>query len=228
MFRRSVIALRGCMKTQVRHIEECGGTVTVASVGPEDNKVCMKNALAVGAGKAYLISDGGAADMDAFGTAKRLAEAIPKIEEANGAKFDLILCGRESTDFIGSEVGEILAELLGLPFVTNVVEFTPEGDDLKIKKELDAGYLIMQTPKPAIYTVSKPDYDPRYPTIKSKLAARKAEIPTIDGIAGDAPRIEFLGYQEPPKREAGVKIQEDEPADAVAKAFELLTADKVL
>lgn len=216
------------LEMAVRHTEEFGGTVTVASVGPEDNKICMKNSLAVGAGKAYLISDGGEAGLDAYGTAKRLAEAIPKIEEANGAKFDLILCGRESTDFIGSEVGEILAELLGLPFVSNVVEFTPEGDDLKIKKELDAGYLIMQTPKPALYTVSKPDYDPRYPTIKSKLAARKIQIPTIDGIEGDAARVAFLGYQEPPKREAGVKIQEDDPADAVAKAFELLTADKVL
>ena len=92
----------------VRCIDAFGGTVTVASVGPEDNKTCMKNALAVGAAKAYLISDGGAVDVDAYGTAKRLADAIPKIEEANGAKFDLILCGRESTDFIGSEVGEIL------------------------------------------------------------------------------------------------------------------------
>ena len=68
------------LEMAVRHIEEFGGTVTVASVGPEDNKTCMKNALAVGAGKAYLISDGGAADLDAYGTAKLLANAIPKIE----------------------------------------------------------------------------------------------------------------------------------------------------
>ena len=216
------------LELAVRYIEANGGTVTVASVGPEDNKVCLKNALAVGAGKAYLISDGGAADIDAYATAKRLAEAIPKMEEANGAKFDLVLCGRESTDFIGSEVGEILAEVAGMPFVSNIVEAVPEGDGMKVKKELDAGYLIVETPVPALYTVSKPDYDPRYPTIKSKLAARKVQIPTIDDIAGDEPRVTFVGYQEPPKRQAGVKIVEDEPADAVAKAFELLTADKVL
>ncbi len=216
------------LELAVRFVEANGGNVTVASVGPDDNKTCLKNSLAVGAAKAYLIPDGGAGDADAYVTAKLLADAIPKMEEANGAKFDMIFCGRESTDFIGSEVGEILAELLKAPFVTNIVEAVPEGDGLKVKKELDAGYLMVETPLPATFTVSKPDYDPRYPTLKSKLAARKVQIPSVEGVVADTARVVYVCYQEPPKREAGVKIQEDEPADAVAKAFELLTADKVL
>ena len=203
--------------------ERCGGTVKAFSMGIPAAAEMLRRVLALGVDDALLLTDRAFAGSDTLATSRVLAAAI----RADGLP-DLILCGRESTDFIGSEVGEILAELLGVPFVTNVVEFTPEGDDLKIKKELDAGYLIVQTPKPALYTVSKPDYDPRYPTIKSKLAARKVQIPTLDGVDGDAARVEFLGYQEPPKREAGVKIMEDEPADAVAKAFELLTADKVL
>ena len=216
------------LELAVRFIEEHGGNVTVCSVGPEDNKTCLKNSLAVGAVKAYLIPDGGAEHADAYVTAKLLADAIPKIEEANGAKFDMIFCGRESTDYIGSEVGELLAELIGLPFVTNIVEAAPADGAFKVKKELDAGYLMVEAPAPSIFTVAKPDYDPRYPTLKSKLAARKMEIPSVDGVAAEEPRIAYLGYQEPVKREAGVLIQEDEPADAVAKAFEVMAADKVL
>ena len=218
----------------VRYVEANGGAVTVVSVGPEDNKVCLKNALAVGATGAHHISDDGIEGADAAVTANLLAAGIRKIEADEGKTFDLILCGRESTDYIGSEVGELLAEALGLPFVTDIVDAEPAGDGLKVKKELEAGYLMVEAPVPAVMTVSKPEYDPRYPTIKSKLAARKVKIPTIakadTGIAAEAeiPKVVFAGYQEPPKREAGVKIQEDEPADAVAKAFEILTADKVL
>lgn len=217
------------LELAVRYIEEHGGNVTVASVGSEDNKTCLKNSLAVGAVKAYLIPGAAAAeDTDAYVTAKLLADAIPKIEEANGAKFDMVFCGRESTDYIGSEVGEILAELLGMPFVTNIVEAVPVDGGLKVKKELDSGYLMVEAPAPALFTVAKPDYDPRYPTLKSKLAARKMEIPAVENVAADAPRVLYLGYEEPAKRQAGELIQMDEPADAVARAFEILAADKVL
>jgi len=218
----------------VRFVEEHGGAVTVVSVGPEDNKTCLKNALAVGAAKAHHISDEGIEGADAAVTANLLAAGIKKIEETDGVTFDLIFCGRESTDAIGGEVGELLAEALGLPFVSDIVEAVPDAAGLKVKKELESGYLMVETPVPAVMTVSKPDYDPRYPTIKSKLAARKVKIPTIakadTGISADAetPKVVFAGFEEPPKREAGVKIQEDEPADAVAKAFEIMTADKVL
>lgn len=222
------------LELAVRHIEAAGGTVTVASFGPDDNKTCLKNALAVGAAKAYHISDAGLETADASVTAAVLAAAVTKMEEANGEAFDAILCGRESTDYISGEVGEILAEKLGLPFVTNIVALEEKDGKAVAKKELDAGYLMVEAPLPAVFTVSKPDYDPRYPTIKSKLAARKVKIPTLgkDDIAlsdEDAePLVLYKKYEEPPKREAGVMIKEDEPADAVAKALELMQADKAL
>ena len=105
---------------------------------------------------------------------------------------------------------------------------------IQAKKELDSGYFWVDSPLPAVMTISKPDYDPRYPKIKDKMAARKKEVPVItaaDLTMDDSDKvalIKYLGFQEPPKREAGVKIQEDEPADAVAKMFEILAADKVL
>ena len=85
-----------------------------------------------------------------------------------------------------------------------------------------------------MFTISKPNYDPRYPSIKSKLAARRAVIPTIGKDAlelkdGDLElKLSHVAYKEPPKRAAGVKIKDDDPEAAVAKAFEVLAADKVI
>lgn len=219
----------------VRYIEANGGTVSMLSLGPADNEICLKSALAVGAEKAYRVSDEGFEHADAYVTANLLAGAIDKIEKENGAPFDLILCGRESTDYIGGEVAEYLAEKKNLPFVTNVVEVTQENEGaVQVKKELDSGYYLVDTPTPAILTISKPDYDPRYPKIKDKMAARKKEVPVIAVEEMDLtdsekePLIRYLGFREPPKRQAGTKIQEAEPADAVAKMFEIMAEDKVL
>ena len=197
------------LELATRFVEANGGTITVATVGTEADKVCLKNTLAVGAKNAAQIE--GPEKADASVTAAFLAAGIKKIEADAGKQFDMVLCGRESTDYIGGEVGEILAEKLGLPFVTDVVEVTPGEGKVTLKKELETGYAI-----------------------KSKLAARRAVIPTIgkDALAlgdGDADvKISHISYKEPPKRTAGVKIQEEDPEAALAKAFEVLAADKVL
>lgn len=211
----------------VRYIEANGGSVTVCSVGGEENKTCLKNALAVGAKRAYLIlHPEGAAD-DPASTAEILAAAIPEIEAAAGITFDLVLCGKESTDYIDGETAEYLAERLGYPFTSNIVEINPLESGIAAKKEMDDGYQIVETPLPALMTVSKPDYDPRYPTIKTKLSARKMPIPTI--IAEKStPCVKYLGFREPQKRAAGVKIQEEEAADAVAQAMKIMISRKII
>lgn len=216
------------LEMAVRFVEANGGSVTVASVGPDDSTKSLKDCLAVGAKNAFLINDVDPATADASVIADAIAAAIPKMEEANGAKFDLIFTGKESTDYIDGEVGEELAEKLALPFVTNVVEIETADAGLHAKKELDAGYDIVETAIPAVMTASKPDYDPRFPTIKSKLAARKAKIPAIEAGIDAQPRVEYAGYAEPPKKAAGEKIIEDDPEVAFSKALELMQAAKVL
>ncbi|MGI5932042.1 MAG: electron transfer flavoprotein subunit beta/FixA family protein [Eubacterium sp.] len=215
------------LELAVRYVEAHEGTVTVVSVGPEENNTSLKSCLAVGAKKAYLINDAELAGADSNVVAEAIAQAIPQMEEANGAKFDLILVGKESTDYIDGEVGGILAEKLGLPYVSNIVEVNPVDAGVQSKKETDEGYQIVESALPAIMTVSKPDYDPRYPTIKSKLAARKAEVPVIAAAASEA-KVEYLGYKEPAKKAAGIKIQEEEDATAVSKAIETMLAAKAL
>jgi electron transfer flavoprotein alpha/beta subunit len=215
------------LELAVRYVEAHEGTVTVVSVGPEENNTSLKSCLAVGAKKAYRINDADLAGADSNVVAEAIAQAIPQMEEANGAKFDLILVGKESTDYIDGEVGGILAEKLGLPYVSNIVEVNPVDAGVQSKKETDEGYQIVEHALPAIMTVSKPDYDPRYPTIKSKLAARKAEVPVIEAAASEA-KVEYLGYKEPAKKAAGIKIQEEEDAAAVSKAIETMLSAKAL
>lgn len=220
------------LEMAARYVEENEGTITVVTIGDEEQ--ALKNCLAVGAKKAYLISDPSLANADPTVVANAIAAAIPKMEEENGAKFDMIFCGKESTDYIDGEVGGILAEKLGLPYVTNIVAFEPADGKATVTKELDAGYLKIEAPLPMVVTASKPDYDPRFPTIKNKLAARKVKIPKLSAadIGLDAataePKIEYAGYANPPKKQAGIKIVEDDIAVAVNKAVDQMAADKVL
>jgi electron transfer flavoprotein beta subunit len=92
---------------------------------------------------------------------------------------------------------------------------------------MDAGYLVCESTAPAVMTVSKPDYDPRFPSIKTKLAARKAQIPALT-VEAPAAKVAYLGYAEPPKKQACIKIQEEDPAVAVNAAMEQILAAKVL
>lgn len=212
----------------VRLCEAVGGRVIVASLGHEAAvRPSLVQMIAVGAARAYIGSPVDGADEGVV--AAQLAAMARQCEEQEAEPFDLILCGKESTDEISSQVGAMLAEKLGLGFVSSVVEITVDGDGLKAKRETEEGFDYYETTMPAVFTVAKPDYDPRYPTLKSKMAARKAVIPCLEAVVqGLAPVVSCLKYEEPPKREAGVKIQEKEAEEAVLKALELMKEDKVL
>ena len=216
----------------VRFCEAHGGTVTVASIGPEDCQSNLKNLLAVGASKAILFSDAALEGADEAGVAAYLSQMMEKCQAEHGGPFDLILCGKESTDEINSQVGAMLGEKMGLPFVSSVIEVNPCDAGLQAKQETEDGYALYEVTTPAVFTVAKPGYDPRYPTIKSKMAARKAAIPTFSaaegGITPQANHVTCLGYTEPPKRQAGVRIQEKEAAEAVNKALAMMADAKVL
>lgn len=222
------------LEMAARYTEEHEGNITVLSVGPEENKTSLKNCLAVGASKAVLISDEGLAGADPAVIAGAIAAAVPKLEEENGTPFDLILCGRESTDDIGGEVGERLAARMRLPLITDVVEMEQTDAGVRARKELESGYQMIEGPLPAVMTVSKPDYDPRYPTIKNKLAARKIPIPVLqaDEIGMEScdktPKVAYDGFAEVPKRTAGIQIQEEDPEEAVRQALEAMAKDKAL
>lgn len=214
------------LELAVRFCEANGGSVTAVTIGAESAQSGLKNLLAVGAKKAYLCTADGEADER--GTAARLAQAVELCQEQDGVQYDLILCGKESTDEISGQVGAMLAERLGTAFVSSVVEAAPCGGGLKVRQETEEGGVIYEMPTPAVLTIAKPAYDPRYPNIKSKMAARKATIPVLTLTAEEPALVSCTGYSEPPKRQSGVVIQEKEAAEAVKKAVAMMAEANVL
>lgn len=213
----------------VRYCEKHGGRVVVATIGEESQvRPALVQMIAVGAAQGYLAAPA-AEEPDEAAMAAELSAMVKACEVEEGAAFDLILCGKESTDEISSQIGAMLAEKMGLGFVSSAVGFEPVENGLRVQQETEEGYAYYETACPAVLTVAKPEYDPRYPTLKSKMAARKAVIPNLASAAvAENPAVTCLGYSEPPKRTGGMKIQEKEAAEAVAKAMAVLIEDKVL
>lgn len=201
--------------------------VVVVSIGNEEVKNSLKNCLAVGADKAYLVKNDDYRKLDAKAISEILMGAREKLEAELGA-FDVICFGKETTDAEASQVGVYFANKSELGVVTSVIAMEKDGDKLVTKQEIDGGYRQVETLLPSVVTIAKPDYEPRYPTIKSKMAARRQKIDDFEVEATSSPILEEVKDFEPKKREAGVKIQEEEVEDTVAKAISLMLEQKVL
>ena len=201
--------------------------VVVVSIGNEEVKNSLKNCLGVGADKAYLVKNDDYRKLDAKAITEILMGAKEKLEAELGA-FDVICFGKETTDAEASQVGVYFANKSNLGVVTSVIAMDKDGDKLVTKQEIDGGYRLVETILPSVVTIAKPDYEPRYPTIKSKMAARRQKIDDFEVEATSSPILEEVKDFEPKKREAGVKIQEEEVEDTVAKAISLMLEQKVL
>ena len=174
--------LTGSMKTQLRQPlqikESVGADITVVSVGSGFVMDVMKKPLSMGADNLILVDDPAVEELDAFATASALAEAIKKIGE-----FDLVLCGRQASDWDNSMVPLGVAELLGLPCVTLAQKIDVDGDGIVVQRALTDGYEVVKAPLPALVTVSNELGEPRYPTLRGiMMAGRKS--PTV-WSAGD-------------------------------------------
>lgn len=222
----------------VRLKEKLGGKLIVLSMGPEQAKEAVKSCLAVGADGGYLISSRSFGGSDTLATSYILSEAIKAVEEKEGLKFDLILCGKQATDGDTAQVGPEIAEHLDLPQITYALDILEENGEIQVKREFDAGYDMISTKLPAVVTVVKLPYEPRYPTIKSKMAAKKKEIPVLTeadmpainlaecGLNGSPTRVKKT--YTPVREKNGVKLQGLEPADAAGQVVKLLDDAKLL
>src|SRR5215470_242262 len=160
------------LEEALRQKEKLGGEVAVISLGPERVRQTIKEALAKGADRAIHLSDPAFdASSDAWVIASALAAAL------KGESFDVIMTGLQSDDYGFAEVGLILAEKLGLPSATIVMEVQREGDGLKVKRELESGWFQwVLLPMPALVTIQSGINQLRYATLKGIMAAKKKEI----------------------------------------------------
>lgn len=214
--------------------------ITVLSMGPEQAKAALKECLSVGADEAYLVSGRKFGGSDTLATSYIISTTVKKLCELKGIeKFDIIFCGKQAIDGDTAQVGPEMAEYLDLPQVTYVIDMEQAEGGVKVKKETEGGYDMIEVKTPCLLTVTKPKFDPRYATIKSKMAANKAVIPTItdDDLEGmiDFSRAGLKGSPTkvrktfvPPRKQGGVKIKEETGAESAAKLAAMLSDAKVI
>lgn len=163
---------KNALEEAIRIKEKLGGieifTLTVSS---EDAKPVLREALAMGADKAYFVNDPDIQGIDTSGTAYVLAEALKKIGE-----FDLILCGETSLDSFSGLVGSRLSELLNLPQVTFVRKLSVEGDAVVVERALEDANEIVKAKMPALFAVTREINQPRIPSLMMIMKASKKEI----------------------------------------------------
>ena len=211
-------------------------TITVVSMGPEQAKAALKECLSVGADKAFLASDRAFGGSDTLATSYVISCVIKKLEETEG-KFDLIFFGKQAIDGDTAQVGPEVAEHIGYPQVTYAVEAAVENGSVRIKKETEEGFEVVEVQTPAVVTVTKTAFDPRYPSIKSKMAANKKEIPTITaadldidttqcGLKGSPTKVKKTFV--PVRNTEGVIIKEETNEASATKLFGLMVDAKLI
>ena len=146
--------------------EEKGGSVTVLTMGPPQADFALREALAMGADEAILLTDRVFAGADTWATSLALAKAIQKIGE-----YDLIFAGRQAIDGDTAQVGPEIAEHLGLPQVTYVRKVVSlEGNKVVVERALEDGYEVIECQLPAVLTAIKELNVPRYPSVNEWLS----------------------------------------------------------
>ncbi len=147
-----------------------GSTVTVLTMAPASGKDVVRKALAMGADDAVMLSDDAFAGADVWATADALAHALRIIG------FDMIVAGTQSTDAITGAMPGALAEALGVPGLTNLREIQLDGEAVTGKRETDTGYQRIRAALPALVSMTKSANQPRYPSLKGIMGAKKKDI----------------------------------------------------
>jgi electron transfer flavoprotein beta subunit len=202
--------------------EAHGGEVTILSMGPGKAADSVRKALSMGADKAVHVMDGGLAGSDALATSAALAAALRVVG------FDLVICGSESTDARTGVVPAMLAERLGVPQLTLASKVDVDGSSVTIRRVTDDGYAVVTGSLPAVVSVVEKVNEPRYPTFKGIMAAKKkpvrvlalADLPGAAGAAGLAnAATRVADFAARPPRAAGVIVKDEGDGGSKAAGF---------
>ncbi len=209
----------------LRQKEQLGeGEVIIVSVGPDRTEAAMRQCLAMGADSGVLISDPALEGGDEYTTALVLAKALSNME------YNLILAGFQAVDDGSAQVGPRVAELLNIPQVTIVTKLEVSPGKAVATREIDDGSEIIEVPLPALFTAQQALAEPRYPSMKGIMQAKKKPVQRLTladlgisadqvGAGGARVKLESLAMPEP--RQAG-KIIEGEPEEATVELARLL------
>jgi electron transfer flavoprotein beta subunit len=210
---------------------EAGGEaeVTILSMGPAKAAESIRKALSMGADKGVHVLDDGLAGSDALVTSYALAQVLSR------TGFDLVICGSESTDARMGVMAAMLAERLDVPQVSLAMKVDIDGSAIRVRRLSDDGYHEVEASLPAVISVVEKINEPRYPSFKGIMAAKKKPVQTLSladagldpaavGLGGSA--TEVVDHAQRPPRQAGTVVKDE--GDGGAKVAEFLAGRKFI
>jgi len=209
--------------------EAHGGEVTVLSMGPERAIETIRKALAMGVDKAVHLCDDALHGSCAPQTSHALAKALGTLE------FDLVICGSEAVDARVSAMGALLAERLALPQLTGARKVDVDGSSVRIERQTENGYEVVGATTPAVVSVVEKINEPRYPSFKGIMAAKKKPLTILSiadaGIVPDDVGLanatsEVVTFRARPPRQSGQVVQDEGDGGAQLAAY--LAAQKLI
>jgi electron transfer flavoprotein beta subunit len=200
--------------------EAHGGKVTALTMGPPQAEEALRHALAMGADEAVLLTDAAFRGGDTLATSYTLAAAVRRV-----AEVDLIICGKQAIDGDTGQVGPGLAERLRLPQVTFAISLEVSDGRLRARRVLDDFFEVIEVKLPAVVTVVKQINEPRFPSMRNVLKAKRATITRWDAadLQADASQTGFDGSPTqvirvwPPEKRAGGQMLAGEAEEVAAR-----------
>lgn len=214
----------------IKEREGGDSTVTLLTAGPERATEAIRKALSMGADKAVHLKDDGLHGSDVVQTGWALARALGTIEGT-----ELVIAGNEATDGVGGAVPAIIAEYLGLPQLTHVRKLNVEGGKVTAERETDEGVFGLEAALPAVVSVNEKINEPRFPSFKGIMAAKKKEVIvlTLADIGVDADEVgvanagtKVLSATPKPPKTAGEKVADE--GDGGTKIAQYLVSQKLI
>lgn len=213
--------------------DKTGAKVTALSMGLPQAADILKEAIAMGADEGILLSDRALAGSDTLATSIALAAAVKHI-----GGYDLVLCGKQAVDGDTAQVGPEMAEHLGIPQITGALKIDFADDKFVVVRENEASVQTLACAAPLLVTVTRAEKEPRFASIKGKMKARKASIPTLTvadlgidtkliGLSGSPTKVKKVFTPEVPVVESEI-INEEDLDKAVDMLFNKLVEAKII
>ncbi len=212
--------------------ERIGGesTVTVFCMSPESLKESLRKALAMGADGAVMLSDSSLEGSDVWASAHAMSLALKRIG------FDILIVGGLTDDGSTGAVPGALAEFLGVPCLTNVRKIDIADGKVRVERETDSGYQEVTGALPMLVTTALTIGEPRYPSLKGIMGAKKkpidmlsvADIGAADTVGATGSKTELLSFAPPPARGAGQIVTPEDPAAGAAMILAFLKEKKLV
>src|SRR5947207_2904882 len=205
--------------------------VVAVTMGPESAVRALHKAVSLGADRSVHLTDGALAGSDVAATGYALAKALDKEQP------DLVLLGQQSDDGECYTIGAVVADHLKMPSLTQVIQIDPQDGGLRCERQAEYGYDTVQLELPAVISVGDAINEPRYPSLKAIMGAKKKPLETVAGsdvgidsslVGEEGSRVQCGDFHDPPAKQAGQIIEDEDTNETVEKIVAWVEETKLI